>query len=62
MVDTTQTIKVELILKADVEDEPVKDWLLHTIKSSDKVIQVYTVDIQSIDTTDPKYEFLKHFA
>ncbi len=56
-----QTYKIEVIMKADVSDEPVKDWLLHNLKSSDKVVKVYTVDIQSIDRNDAKYEFLKHF-
>ena len=56
-----QPYKIELILEADVSEEPVKDWILNSIKSSGKVVKVYTIDIKAINLDDAEYKFLEHF-
>ena len=64
----TQDYKIELIIKADVTKEAVKDWLSDSLFTNiqtaidkvagNKVVKLYSTDIAPIDRENPDYKWL----
>ena len=57
----THDYKLEIIIKADVSNKSVKDWLPSALDEGDwkyKVFKLYSKDVTPIDRSTPDYKWL----
>ena len=56
-----QDYKITLVVKADVTEKSVKEWLPRALEEGEfkyKLIKVYSTDTMPIDREDPEYKYL----
>jgi hypothetical protein len=57
----TQDYKITIIIKADVSEKGVKEWLPDALKEGDwnyRVVKLYSTEIKPIDRSDSNYKYL----
>ena len=57
----TQDYKITIVVKADVTEKTVKEWLPGALEEGEfkyKIIKVYSTDTTSVDRDDPEYKYL----
>ena len=57
----TQDYKITLVVKADVTEKSVKEWLPRALEEGEfkyKLIKVYSTETTPINREDPEYKYI----
>jgi hypothetical protein len=57
----TQDYKITIVVKADVTEKTVKEWLPRALEEGEfkyKIIKIYSTDTTAVDRDDPEYKYL----